>query len=299
MPSFPLPNCYQYTSWAPAVRIPTQLYNHKNATHLHPDDLFAHNLFMGEDAQRNHVFSEVRVGVALPSSERAVDLSSSFSATSSFLAQLCEGTAEVNVTGRQQQSARDDHAKSTHGTTAHDDSLAAPRGADDMGIGGLPLPLEASLSLPDLKRTSSAGTGTPSVGLQEQADIIPDPAGPTDRVLDYGNIDENVKHRRRNSQGRYPQLVQEAMAPSAQGIRGAASLHTYSDGGRRPQQPDGAATPDTFMQAFVGDCAEDREIIPLVNVSLDLSEVSGVNDPTEFLEEVEEITRYVRRVMLS
>ena len=48
---------------------------------------------------------------------------------------------------------------------------------------------------------------------------------------------------------------------------------------------------EMLNQLFRPNHFEDRDMIPLVDVSVDLSEVSEVNDPLEFLEEIKEIQR--------
>lgn len=50
---------------------------------------------------------------------------------------------------------------------------------------------------------------------------------------------------------------------------------------------------EMLNQLFRPNQLEDRDMIPLVDVSVDLSEVSEVNDPLEFLEEIKEIQRSV------
>ncbi|TFY60679.1 hypothetical protein EVJ58_g4994 [Rhodofomes roseus] len=53
------------------------------------------------------------------------------------------------------------------------------------------------------------------------------------------------------------------------------------------------ALSDLLDRVFLGNPEKDRDIIPLVSVSLDLSEVSEVNDPMAFLREIDEFERLV------
>lgn len=265
-PSFPFTDCYHYTFATPVVRIPTKNHPLANAVTLPEHDFMADSLYVCEDRRARRTLRRAREQqlARRPSSPQAESEGSSHAVshpvqpTDAVAVGQCKLTSDSNGDG-----------------------------VTDSGIGESP-----ATELLDLTRPSPSSC--PSNGVLHSAQ-------PRSRVHSTPS-ERGEQHIFDISDGTVlrPPDMQSAQAGSS---RPVLSLETQlpipteeitvratPDDRTRQDQPSEVEVLDQFLRP---NHFEDRDMIPLVDVSVDLSEVSEVDDPLEFLQEIKQIQRSV------
>lgn len=285
IPSFPFPDCYQYTAPVPVVRIPTGGYKLSKAVSLGSRDFMVDSLYVDEDRTRRRARrvakaasqahmtgsgSLVSPSVTHPSVPRAssvdvpavpsVDANSSRQARQNASAARCQVWAEAV-------------ANSSTVTSVPDELPLVEAGEVTTLASDQCLPDQAASLVRDTPRSPTAPSRLgPEASRHEDEAAV--------------NSDVNAYARGRSKP---PSLHTPSLAPEDE-TEDDVALGQHPD----DASTDSGSSAEDLIQMFVDPFpGEDRIAIPLVRASLDLSEVDEVNDPALFLEEVKQIKQCV------
>ncbi|KAH9833180.1 uncharacterized protein C8Q71DRAFT_860455 [Rhodofomes roseus] len=266
-PPFPFPDCYQYSMAIPTIRIPTKhFYDHTNAVSIPLYDRFPVKIYYSEDHCNRAAQLKAKVEViAPPLPDKASENQHSARIASS------SNTLELGRTVNSAFATVDtpiDVAQPGVDTRHGEPQVAC--GAEDTRRGDSIT--DSSPSKPSAPRTMEDDSQDTSPA---QVLCLPD-------VAEVGSVD--------SASAEAPAVAETARLADDDGSSGSYTPSMIESIADRPRSSSPAPS-DLLQQVFLGDPDEDREIIPLVSVSLNLSEVSEGNDPMEFLREMEVIQR--------
>ncbi|KAH9833188.1 uncharacterized protein C8Q71DRAFT_774528 [Rhodofomes roseus] len=297
-PPFRFPGCYQHSIAMPVVRIQTKLfYDHTNATFIPPYDRFPVKLYLNEDHQIRDARLAARVQAdaqLLPSDDAPKTHLQSVHAASISLARESDRTgllaAPVDTipagTAQTQTGtdALDGEPRTSNGKAdaRHDDNSADTSRPEPAA-----LQFTTSDSKTGLADEASCLAAHVHQSKADEAALPPDtPAGVDTAELAHRNA-ESVGRQSLSDSQQHGQDVGDDDGRSDSYV--PSMIESIAD---RPRSASPAPS-DLLPRVFLGDPEEDRDIIPLVTISLDLLEVGEVNDPMAFLKEIKEIERLV------
>ncbi|TFY60022.1 hypothetical protein EVJ58_g5404 [Rhodofomes roseus] len=273
-PSFPFPNCYQYSMAVPIIRIPTKIfYDHTTAIAIPPYDLFSVKAYMSEDHRKRAALQATRSQPAAEplSGEDFVDHRSTRTASSS-VAVGNEPVADAFESDPPTLTTNADAYRSDVAADTPKPEPAAPHHANGISKDG------------------PAEEGQRILSQSDQSQV-----GRTAVAPDVSGVDTTAAHRSVKS---FEQRSSSQRSESHNGdddgrSTGSSSTHSMIESiADRPRSASPAPS-DLLHRIFLGNPDEDRDIIPLVSVSLDLSDAGEVNDPMAFLKEIEVIQQLV------
>ncbi|KAH9833187.1 uncharacterized protein C8Q71DRAFT_193346 [Rhodofomes roseus] len=281
-PSFPFPDCYQYSMAVPVVRIPTKFfYDHTNAIAISPYDLFSVKTYINEDHRKRDTLQAARsqpAGKPL-SDEDDVDHCGTRTASSSVAGEHQgedgppvgnEPVADAFESNLPTFNTNTDAYRGDVTTDTPKLEPAAPHHANGISEDG---PAD------EVQRTSSQSDQS-QVGRTADA---PDVSAGVDITAAYRSV---KSFEQRSSSQRSESHTGDDDGRST----GSSSTHSMIESiADRSRSASPVVPSDLLHRIFLGNPDEDRDIIPLVSVSLDLSEAGEVNDPMAFLEEIEVI----------
>ncbi|KAH9833186.1 uncharacterized protein C8Q71DRAFT_193222 [Rhodofomes roseus] len=290
-PSFPFPNCYQYSMAIPVVRIPTKFfYDHTNAVAISPYDLFSVKTYINEDHRKRDTLQAAKSQPAAEplSGEDFVDHRSTRTASSSVAGEHQGEHGPVSLSDATpvgNEPVADAFESDPPTLTTNADAYRSDVAADT------PKPEPAAPHHANgISKDGPAEEGQRILSQSDQSQV-----GRTAVAPDVSDVDTTAAHRSVKS---FEQRSSSQRSESHNGdddgrSTGSSSTHSMIESiADRPRSASPAPS-DLLHRIFLGNPDEDRDIIPLVSVSLDLSDAGEVNDPMAFLKEIEVIQQLV------
>lgn len=258
-PSFPFSDCYHYTFATPIVRIPTKNHSLANAITLPEHDFMADSLYVCEDRRARRTRRRTREQQSHSSSSQTECESPSHSFPGTAQPTGAAGVERYKLTA---DSNRDGATDSTIRKPAATDllDLTRPSPSPSGGVRHSAQPRSRVHSAPS-KRGEEHGVDASDSVILHPPEMHTAKAGSSRPVL---SLETQV-----------PGLIEETKAS-------ATPVEWTSQDQPNPEV-------EMLNQFFRPYHLEDRDMIPLVDISVDLSQVSDVDDPLEFLREIEHI----------
>jgi len=218
-------------------------------------------MYANEDRRKKLNLEKAKAGVIARPREDSASTRRSHSATSSVVRELISQGMPVRHTG--------DRPRESNGATHASTQSAGVQGAIDVSDGGI-VTNRRTPAVPEVEPMTPLSSSCPcDQGYEEGAAYVDE-------------LDVEVTNT--------PLYPPEILSPENLGDT-ASSIGRFISGQSVVAQ---SPTSDILMRVFGGDPNEDRDLIPLVNVGLDLLEANKINDPNEFLQEVEQIVRLIK-----
>ncbi|KZT71949.1 hypothetical protein DAEQUDRAFT_686800 [Daedalea quercina L-15889] len=257
MPPFPFARCYQYTFAIAEVRVKTGRFNHENAVSLDPHYTFTHKMYVSEDSRKRRALRDAKAGIVpAPCDDASSSSSSSDGRTLT--------SAEIRELASQGMPVFRTNSKGALIRVEFD----------------APAPQEHEpVILPSHSGPSSTASEVAPETVVIQAELA------NEHPHANGHLEENTDSAGGSSS---PDALHEEQG-DGESTSSVSMIRSISDRSVEPSSP----MSDILMQAFFGDPSEDRIVIPLVNVSLDLSGVTDIPDPNAFFDEIKQIVRLI------
>ncbi|TFY60020.1 hypothetical protein EVJ58_g5403 [Rhodofomes roseus] len=276
------------------VRVPTKLYyDLTNAVSIISREIWPMKVYLDDDHTKRDIRLEAQTqGVAQPSSGQAAnDLPRVHTAPNSV---VCEagrlGDPAPRADGLQTDISKpgvdaldsepqmaNGGADVHHGDLSTNNSRSVPAAPHTMIVDSKEGPADKTPCLPTHLEPSQT----------DRAALPPDASAGVYITEDaHGGVEIVDKPLSSSDSQRQGQHVGD------DGRSGSATPSMIESIADRPRSAS-LAPSDLLDRVFLGNPDEDRDIIPLVSISLDLSDVTEVNDPMDLLREIDEFERLV------
>lgn len=324
-PPFPFLDCYQWTYATVHVRLPTKLYDHTHAIALPPQDAVAALHYINQDRVTRSLLRRARDGRPSPvrpgpphmlSSNEVEQLQEQGLGLGSVPKPLDESSSKQPVVIRGGQAAEVTHthahedtiSRKSHGfasasQTLHCGDPVASASDFVVAVGETqshPLDRDENAQGENVIQPQDASSPPSPLDLAAVPPSSPKPISTCSVVGDQGRDGVHtpvtpdhltIPQAAEEHTGTIPEVNDDTLSAVQSSRRSEHDSY-----GRTPPTPDqddiaSLVAKDSLARMFLGDPYEDRTEFVLVNVSLDLSEVSEVNDPMGFLEEEEALSQ--------